>query len=310
MPGSVSVLIATYNRADLLPQALESLFNQTRVPDEIVVVDDGSTDNTPELLKSYGSQLKVIRQENRGLPAARNVGLRAATGDLIAFLDSDDTLPVDSIALRAEYLEAHPEFSAVYGATYMTDLQNRVLGWFRAPPLPSGMIFDELVCRTVFPMHSILLRRTSIEQVGDFDEQLRVQLDLDYWARYGAIYPFAAIDEVVAYYRVHDEMSVIRQADELNRKGIIVQERLIELPAFKNLSLKQQSRAFTSIGKKYLALGESENSRIWLKKAIQSDRTNRKAYSLFGMSLLGNQITSTLINSRRKAREFLRNRNH
>lgn len=306
--SSISVLIATYNRADLLPQALDSLLTQTRMPDEIVVVDDGSTDDTPELLKSYGNQLKVIRQENRGLPAARNAGLRAATGDFIAFLDSDDILPSDSLILRADYLEQHPEIPAVYGATYMTDLQNKVLGWFRPPPLPGGMIFDKLVCRTVFPMHSVMLRRATIEQVGDFDEQLRVQLDLDYWARYGAIYPFAAIDEVVAYYRVHDEMSVIRQADDLNRKGIVVQERLIELPAFKILTPKQQSRAFTSIGKKYLAIGDSSQARFWLNKAIQNDRTNRNAYSLFTMSLLGNQVVTTLINSRRKARELIRKR--
>src|SRR5574341_812790 len=113
---TVSVILATYNRATLLEEAVRCLLGQTRIPDEIVVVDDGSTDHTPEVLDCYGPPVRVVRQPNRGLPAARNTGLRAATGNLIAFLDSDDTLPLDSIERRASYLEAHPAAAAVYGA--------------------------------------------------------------------------------------------------------------------------------------------------------------------------------------------------
>ncbi len=304
--STISVIISTYNRANLLSEAINSLLKQSRIPDEIIVVDDGSTDDTSEILTKYSISIRAIVQENRGHPSALNTGIRAASGDLIAFLDSDDVLPEDSIALRATYLETHPDTLAVYGTAYMTDLQNNVRGWFRPPPLPNGKIFHHLVCRPVFPIHAVMLRRKAIEAVGYFDETLRVQHDLDYWARFGAIYPFASIDEIIAYYRVHDEMSVIKQADELNRKGIIVQERLIKLPAFDNLTPVQQARAYTSIGKKYLALGNNRQAQFWLKKAIQNDRANRNAYSMFAMSLLGNRMVSSLVNARRKVRGVIR----
>jgi glycosyltransferase involved in cell wall biosynthesis len=95
----IAVIIATYNRATLLDEAIGCLLAQTRVPDEIVVVDDGSTDQTPDVLAGYGPPVKVVRQANRGLPAARNTGLRTATADLIAFLDL--TIPCCQTASNA-----------------------------------------------------------------------------------------------------------------------------------------------------------------------------------------------------------------
>src|SRR5690242_12522755 len=89
---SVSVIIPTFNRAALVTQAIDSALSQTHAPDEIVVVDDGSTDATPELLAQYGPTIRVVRQENRGRSAARNAGIQNSRGDLILFLDSDDVL--------------------------------------------------------------------------------------------------------------------------------------------------------------------------------------------------------------------------
>jgi glycosyltransferase involved in cell wall biosynthesis len=92
-PLSVTVIIPAYNRAHTLSGAIDSLLQQTQTPNEIIVVDDGSTDETPALLSSYGSSIEVKTQSNQGRSTARNVGLKAAKGDLIAFLDSDDLLP-------------------------------------------------------------------------------------------------------------------------------------------------------------------------------------------------------------------------
>jgi glycosyltransferase involved in cell wall biosynthesis len=109
----ITVIIATYNRAAWLPAAIDSLLNQTRQPDEILVVNDGSSDNTAEVLSRYTTPVRVINQENNGLSAARNVALRDVQSDLLAFLDSDDSLPPHSIAERARVLEARPEFDVV-----------------------------------------------------------------------------------------------------------------------------------------------------------------------------------------------------
>src|SRR5947199_6506358 len=111
---TVSVIIPTYNRAALVDQAIDSVLSQTRAPTQIIVVDDGSTDQTAQLLDTYGSAITVITQRNAGPAAARNTGLRAATGDLVALLDSDDKLTPNSIERRAQVLEQHADYDAVY----------------------------------------------------------------------------------------------------------------------------------------------------------------------------------------------------
>src|SRR3954453_18164174 len=111
---SVSVIIPTYNRASYIATAVESALNQTRIPDEILVVDDGSTDDTDRVLRQFGLPIRVIRQANRGRSAARNVGLRAATGDAVLFLDSDDFLMPENIETCARVLETKPEIGVVY----------------------------------------------------------------------------------------------------------------------------------------------------------------------------------------------------
>ena len=156
----VSVLIPTYNRAEFLSEAIESLLTQTRVPDEIIVVDDGSTDDTERVLAQYAGRIQVLRQANQGNAAARNAAFRASSGDLIAFLDLDDTLAPTSIQCRADFLESHPHLNMVYTAAIVTNAENKPLGLFRDPPLPQGMIFHELICRHAFPIHAVMLRRS------------------------------------------------------------------------------------------------------------------------------------------------------
>lgn len=286
----VSVLISTYNRAHLLPEALGSLLSQTRVPDEIIIVDDGSTDDTRQVLKQYSSPVKVIYQENQGLPKGRNTGIRAATGDLIAFLDSDDILTDSSIEVRARFLEQNPAVYAVYGATYMTNMQNEILGWFRKPPLPRGNLFVETACRVVFPMHSIMVRHECISRVGLFDDALPVQLDLDYWIRFCALYPVEAIDEPVAHYRIHDQMSIITQKDELIRKGIIAQQRVFDMQAFKDLSPHEQARIYSIHATQYALLGESSSARQRYLQAIQLSPKQPRNYLLWLLTFGGKKI--------------------
>jgi|SRR5579859_640429 len=285
---SVGVLIATYNRADLIDEAIDSLLAQTRIPDEIIVVDDGSTDNTENIIKNYqNSSIKYIAQPNRGLPSARNVGLRSATTDLIAFLDSDDTLPPESIARRAEYLEKNPSSNIVYGAAYYTDMQGKILGLFRPIPLPSGWIFHELACRTVFPMHAVMLRRHCAETIGYFDENLYLQLDFDYWARAAALYPFDAINEILAFYRLHNEMSVVAHRPELLQMGIGVQQRIMKMPMFETLTSQQKAHVYTYHGTQYLRLNKSHEARKWYLKAVRVSPKTVRNYVLLAISFLG-----------------------
>lgn len=116
---SFSLIIPTYNRADLIGRTLETVFSQERPPDEVIVVDDGSTDGTLELLAGYGDKLRVLRQENRGPGAARNRGVRDARGDYVVFLDSDDLWFPWTLATYEKVIEEHGRPALVSGKLYL-----------------------------------------------------------------------------------------------------------------------------------------------------------------------------------------------
>lgn len=112
MTDLVSVIIPTFNYARFLPHAIDSVLAQTYQRKECIVVDDGSTDSTPEVLWHYETRIKVVTQPNRGLSAARNAGMAAARGDYLSFLDADDWSEPDKLAVQVAYLDEHPEVAA------------------------------------------------------------------------------------------------------------------------------------------------------------------------------------------------------
>lgn len=281
---TVSVIIPTYNRAQLLTQAIDCLLEQTRVPDEIIVVDDGSTDNTLEVLARYGPPVRVIQQENAGPGIARNRGIEAATGDLLAFLDSDDTLDPESIRKRAEYLENHPDTSIVYTGAYMRSLDGRVLSWFVKPPLPSGRLYAELICRHLFPIHAVMLRHTCFTTGARFDSLPGEDYGL--WAQLSADYLIASIDQPLANYRVHPQMRT--NASEFTvRNGIRIQERIQQMSAFRTLSPQQCARFYVVCGSRHAQLGETQQARAYFKRAIKIAPKQLRPYLLYMLSPLG-----------------------
>lgn len=193
MPASptISVVIPTYNRAALLLRALESVFAQTRPPDEIIVVDDGSTDDTVLLT----SQLPVtlIQQENRGVSAARNVGIQRARGDWIALLDSDDEWLPEKLEQQLARLRAKLDIRICH-------TQER---WIRlGKPLKQlakhqkfgGWIFPRCLDICLMSPSSILIHRDVFDAVGGFDETLPACEDYELWLRITARYPVAFIE--------------------------------------------------------------------------------------------------------------------
>jgi glycosyltransferase involved in cell wall biosynthesis len=201
---STSIIIPAYNQGRYIAATLESALAQTYLQLEIIVVDDGSTDDTPERIAPYASRVQIIRQANRGLSGARNAGFAASTGDYVLFLDSDDLLLPDALAQMARYLDEQPADGLVYCAWQQIHAETgAVMGEIH--PGFSGSVVSELLLRQFFFFGSgTLLRRRALEQAGLFDETLPWGDDADMWLRLGlAGWTFGYVDHILMQYRVH-----------------------------------------------------------------------------------------------------------
>jgi glycosyltransferase involved in cell wall biosynthesis len=184
-----SVIIPTFNRAALVCEAVDSVLAQSEPPQEIIVVDDGSTDGTQQQLKKFGDAVKVIYQENSGISSARNTGIKHARCEWLAFLDSDDLWKRKKLAAQKEAILEFPNYKICY-----TDEEWHKNGeWFNAKKVHqkfNGWIYNYSLHRCFVSASSIILHRSIFEQHGLFDEALTACEDYDLWLRLSAKEPF------------------------------------------------------------------------------------------------------------------------
>lgn len=199
---TVAVIIPCYNQAHFLADALESVIAQTRLPNEIVVVDDGSVDD-PAIVVARFPGVRLIRQKNAGLAAARNVGLAAIQSTHVAFLDADDALTPDAIALNLAELSRHPEAAMAFGAYDMVDanLRHRSGPHFR--PVPAQAANAMLIGNPVAMHATVLYVVDRLREAGAFDPALKSCEDYDTYIRMARRWPVACHPRIVALYRIH-----------------------------------------------------------------------------------------------------------
>lgn len=198
----VSVVIATYNMGRYLDQAIDSVLAQSWKSIEVIVVDDGSTDDTEALMSGYQSDNRIIyiRNENQGQPRAKNCGIRQSNGDFIAFCDADDLWHPDKLAFQMPMF-ADPEVGIVYSEVSNIDEQNR--RYEKSPPYArhQGRVTQHLLIRNFVPFGTAVIRRECVEKNGLFDEQFRMGIDWDLWLRYSLDWNFAYTPEKTYIYR-------------------------------------------------------------------------------------------------------------
>jgi glycosyltransferase involved in cell wall biosynthesis len=214
----ISVIIPTYNRASLVSQAIDSVLDQTYQDLEIIIVDDGSTDNTRELLKPYKNKIRYIYQENRGGAAARNTGIKNAKGKYIAFLDSDDLWFPDKLEKQVRILDKNDEIGLVYSnCVNINDSGsfNNVL--MKSKRIQSGNIFDALIVgKTGCPLQTWLVRRICFNKVGDFDKEFRTSHDREMLVRIAAEFKVYGIKEPLTIFRQHNITQRLRNTSADN----------------------------------------------------------------------------------------------
>ncbi|MCR4328854.1 MAG: glycosyltransferase [Patescibacteria group bacterium] len=238
----VSIIIPAYNAAEYVEEAVRSALAQTYSPCEVIVVDDGSTDSTADIVTPYAERGEVIfiPQTNKGLASARNTGIRNAHGAYIALLDSDDMFLPEKITQQVAALEEHPEYGVCYSdLLHFVDppAGARTGSMFRKfyhhrYSYPSGDIFEPLLHRQFINPLTVMVRREVIEKHGMFDESLRRSEDWDLWLRWAyAGVKFLYLNNPLAHYRIvqsGSNLSSVKSEPEMKEKNLDIFVRIGE----------------------------------------------------------------------------------
>jgi len=202
MTGSVSVIIPARNAAPYIRTAIDSALNQTHPPLEVLVIDGGSSDGTQDLVRAYGEPVKLLEEKpgRPGIGAARNVGVEAASGEWLAFLDADDWWDPRKIASQLAELEKHRDAALNYTGVWMVDELTGSRSIRR--PVDASATWPDLRWINVICTSTVLARRSAVNQVGAFNEELSACEDWELWVRLRARFPFTSCGEPLAFYRV------------------------------------------------------------------------------------------------------------
>lgn len=287
----ISVVIPTYNRAGYIAETIQSVIDQTYVDWELIVLDDGSTDETAQVVAHFGERVKYVYQDNAGETGARNAGYAVTTGEYLTFLDSDDRMLPHNLECLAKILDEQPEVGVAYGWYYWMDAHGEPI-FFEDPPLtgysispqdspwphlplrPSGTtlegkIFSRLVLEETMLMGSTLIRRECIEAVGGFDAKIPYQGHWDFYLRVArAGYAFACCKRPVVIIRLHPGNRG-RNIDGMLASRVHILERLFAEPESDVLPAAVRHQAYYQA---YIGAARDSFANGLLEKGCQSLR--------------------------------------
>ncbi len=207
----VTVITPTYNQADFLRDTIESVLSQDYPNIEYFVINDGSTDNTEEILKEYTGRIRWESHKNMGQTATINKGWRLTEGSIITWLNSDDTFLPGGVRKGVEYLMTHPETAIVFGDTLLTEADGTPL--YASPPQPPFDYMRFLVnCNNTISQPSTFIRRKVIEKAGELDPKFYYFMDWDLWMKAGLYFKTDHLTDVLSTYRLHPESKTVAQA--------------------------------------------------------------------------------------------------
>jgi glycosyltransferase involved in cell wall biosynthesis len=284
----VSVVIPTYNRAALVVEAVDSVLKQSFQDYEIVVVDNGSTDETAVRLAAFGRAVRAIRLDNRGWNTVvfRNPGIAAARGELIAFLDDDDLWLPDKLERQIALLDSDGAIGFVY-----SDLQLLYPdGALSEPVLPArhwrgGAVLDELLAGCFISCSTLVVRRRLLDRVGWFDETLAGCEDYDLLLRLAAVAKAGCVAAPLALRRLHQANASVRTGIGNYQNAIFVLERFVQRA---KLSPRQRFRARRTLARWYahvgLALaqaGDRSAARAHFAHSLRRNPFQRRAWIAF-----------------------------
>jgi len=283
---TVSVIIPTYNRRDLVQRALESVFAQNYRNFEILVVDDGSTDDTRAVLEGR-PQVRYIFQENAGPGKARNVGIRRSQGDLIAFLDSDDVWFSQFLEYQVSVLTRHQEVALVCARCAVGKKESKYFP--NARELVVGDLYPELYRQSFVRTPATMVRRRCLETVGGFNEAYRWCEDHDLWLRIAARYPIAYVNRCLVRIGRHgDNISrdLMRQLDVHLSIALEVLEKNYDRHRIPEVVYQDRvSKRYLQFSRFFFLRGEQAKAWSCLSRAVKVAPHSLRAYRYLSKGL-------------------------
>jgi glycosyltransferase involved in cell wall biosynthesis len=332
----VSVIIPTYNNGCYIREALDSVLAQSFTDYEVIVVDDGSTDNTCDVLAPYRSAIHYHYQANLGLAVARNVGLHLAAGDYVTYLDADDVWERDNLHVKAEVLRADPALGGVFseftiftedGRTYsdgmrrmfpMLDHTQRstadlfaerrsvALPDGREYPVYRGHVFDNLFQGNFILPTSMVFSRAAALQVGQFRPDMRTQQDYEYWLRFSQHFSLACVDHQLVRYRRHShQLTNPRRIEYVLLAVHSIIDRYEEHFASRGRQreyARRKASLLTQLGIVYVCEGRHADARARLGESIRRDPAYLQAYGGLALSVVPHRLFTLMRNAGRGLR--------
>lgn len=202
----VTVIIPTYNRKDIVLDAVQSVLNQTMKNFEVFVVDDGSTDGTVEYLQSLKLPINLISKQNGGVSSARNAGIKVAKGKYLAFLDSDDLWSPEKLEQQILYIEKHPDITLVYTDEYIevngiVESKTRFERSSATEDEKNNFLLSGFVQHTPIHTSTVMVKKSILDEVGYFNETLKIHEDTELWNRISIKYNFGFVNVPLATFR-------------------------------------------------------------------------------------------------------------
>ncbi len=305
----VSVIIPTYNNAHFLPQTLDSVLEQTYQEFEVIVIDDGSTDDTETVIEPYRERIRYLKKANGGPSAARNLGIQYAKGEFIAFLDADDLWHSDKLALQIAFFQTHPEVGVVYTDGVHFDSEGVISNSIKElyDKIPSGYVFDDLFGNHCIGLSSVMVRRRCLDEVGLFDESLIGAEDYNLFLRLAQKFQFGFLDKALLHKRAHAN----NLSDNLDRmcedeiKNIDKIAAMFPDKAIKRGQLKGQ--AYARFGRYYFAQRRFDKARHCYKQAMRRRLLSIKDFAFFALSSVPQSWRQSLLALNRQRKKLFDN---
>jgi len=280
---SVTVIITTYNRKNIIGRAIDSVLKQKRPPDEIILIDDGSSDDTDQLIEKKYPHLKYIWQENQGISQARNTGISQSKGTWISFLDSDDEWLPSKLDVQTKALQDQPDYKICH-TNELWVRRGRRVNPMKKHEKSGGFIFEKCLPLCIISPSSVIIHRSVFEEHGIFDESLPVCEDYDLWLRFCAFLPVLYLEkpQIIKYGGHRDQLS--HKYWGMDRFRITALEKIIKNP---RISPAQKKAAIQILLKKidiYILgaskRGKNEEIEIYEKKRVKYQEIRDSGYQI------------------------------